>query len=255
MSSAQSRCYKIIVAYDGTDYEGWQIQPSGFSIANNLQAAYERAFKESVRIEGASRTDAGVHSMGQVAIFTTRVELESERILQIWNKNLPSGIVIRSLEVVAHGFHPRANVAQKTYYYHFFLQRPLPFVQRFGYTVTGKFDKELLVEALNIFKGTHDFRSFCKAPGNRSTVRTIEEIFLGFNDELGAYQIVIRGKSFLHHMIRRIVGASFQIALGQKPLEKIKIALAIPQSMQELLNAPPLGLLLYKITYTKDIVQ
>lgn len=250
--SAFAQRYKIIVAYDGTDFVGWQQQPCGKDIASTLQAGYARAFKETIAILGASRTDAGVHAAGQVAAFTARACLPEERLLWVWNRSLPMSLSVRSIEAVDSDFNPRAYVLQKEYHYHFFVDRPLPFMYRFGYSVPGKIDMTKLQEALHCFVGTHNFRSFCTGDDLHGTLRTIDALQIDYNPALGAYQIVIKGKGFLRYMIRRIVGASMQVALGQKSIEQIKKALAIPDARQDLFTAPAAGLMLYNIIYEKD---
>src|SRR4029079_13319538 len=121
--------------YDGTDYFGWQIQSSKPTIAGTLQSSFKRVFQQEISIVGASRTDTGVHARGQVASFVSDIVIAPETMRVAWNKVLPPAIMIRSLEVVPDDFHPQRNVVNKTYHYHFFLERPLPQQARYGWYV------------------------------------------------------------------------------------------------------------------------
>ena len=152
--------YKIIVSYDGTDYYGWQMQPDQPSIQQTLQDTFAAIFDRKISILGASRTDAGVHALGQVATFKTDVTVSEIKMMYAWNNSLPDDIVIRSLEEVYEHFHSQYDVAQKTYWYHFTFERPVPFLQRYGWHVLYPVDLEKLQQCLAVFVGTHDFRSF-----------------------------------------------------------------------------------------------
>ena len=171
--------FRIIVAYDGTDFHGWQIQPNAQTISSYLQKTFLKVFGEEINILGASRTDAGVHALGQVARFKCELNLLEERMLKTWNGSLPKSILIRKLEKVGPSFHPHKNVAEKVYLYHLFLKRPLPFVARYGwyYKFIDLVDISKLEKALQLYVGEHDFRSFCKVEDcNKSTIRAIKSI-------------------------------------------------------------------------------
>lgn len=242
--------YKLIIAYDGTNYQGWQEQKDVPTITNGLLASFKNAFHCDLTIIGASRTDAGVHSLGQTALVKTKLDLEAQILKDTWNKRLPSDIVITNLEKVDKNFHPMIKVKEKTYYYDFFCDRPLPFKERFGLFFYWKIDINKLQECLDIFVGTHDFRSFCSGDEMKTTIRTINEIKLEYIKESNVYRITVKGKSFLKYMIRRIVGASLEIASRKNiEVEYLKKVLNEKNPNQTLLNAPPKGLMLYKIDY------
>ena len=217
--------YKIIVAYDGTDYYGWQFQPNKPTIVGDLQKSFERAFHQNIDIVGASRTDAGVHALGQVASFSTDFVLDGSVLYDVWQRQLPSALNIRSLEMIDDTFHPQRNVIQKTYYYHFFLQRPLPCNARYGWYYQHAINIDKLIDCLNIFIGTHDFRSFCTGYERENTVRTIDTITVDYVPLFKVYRIAIRGPGFLRYMIRRIVGASLLIASTDRFVDELKKAL------------------------------
>lgn len=242
--------YKAIIAYDGTDYAGWQIQPNVMTIASALQKSFFSTFKKEIKVIGASRTDAGVHALGQVISFNVDLDIDAQRLRTIWNNDLPGTILIRSLEHISQDFHPQKNVLQKTYKYHFFLEKPLPMIARYGFYFPHKIDEKKLRHALEVFQGTHDFRSFCTGYEQENMIRTIDEISLYYIKKFNVYRIEIKGKRFLHHMIRRIVGASLMVASKSVlSSEYLKEVLEQKDPEQELLNAPAPGLILYKIQY------
>jgi len=244
--------YKLVIAYDGTDYCGWQEQKNRPSITQTLKTTFNVVFAKEVSILGASRTDAGVHALGQVALCRTGLDIPTQKMKQAWNNTLPSNIVIRSLQQKQPQFHPYYEVKQKTYHYHFFLNRPLPFLSRYGWYYPYSIDSTILKKALNFFIGTHDFISFRSSEDTRkNTVRTIDVINLTYIKRFGLYRITIKGQKFLHHMIRRIVGASIAVASrNNKSLHVLQKVMDAQNSNNFLPNAPAKGLLLYNITYT-----
>ncbi len=248
-----SKKYKIIVAYDGTAYHGWQVQKELPTVAGTLQHTFADVFNQEISLLGASRTDAGVHALGQVAIFSSDLIIKPQDMLNAWSNRLSPDIVIRSLELVPVDFNPHAQVHYKTYWYHFCLTRPLPFVQRYCWFYHYLLDLEKLRECLQVFVGTHDFRSFCSGDEmGDDTVRTIDEITVSYLAQFGAYRIQVRGERFLHHMIRRIVGASLDVAARTMlSSEYLQDVLAEKNPEQNLTNAPGHGLMLGEIVYKK----
>ncbi len=241
--------YKIIVAYDGTGYFGWIQQPNKTSIVQTLQDAFEHVFVQKIRLLGASKTDAGVHAMGQVAVFKTDLQIDPDKMKWAWNNALPESITIRWLSE-DNTFHPHHNVIDKTYYYHIFLQRPLPFWGRYGMQVQGKVDWKLFEQALKLFEGTHNFRAFYTGNDRKDTVRTIKKIHLEYIKRYNVYRISVVGETFLRHMVRRIVGAALAATQRESiTLDDVKHALDSEMINYELPTAPAKGLMLYCITY------
>lgn len=245
--------YKILVAYDGLDYHGWQVQPDKSTVAGTLEARFKAVFKKEIHLIGASRTDAGVHAFGQVASFSSDIAIESSRMHKAWNNLLPRDILVRKLEVTDSEFHPQRNVIQKTYYYHFFTKKPFPFLARYGYYRGMLFDFEKLQEGLQTFVGTHDFRSFCTGYEQESTIRRIDSMEVRYFKRYGIYRIEIKGPGFLRYMIRRIVGACLDIASTKRSLEELSIALAKCDPQQHLFTAPAHGLTLSQISYRQKL--
>lgn len=243
--------YSMIVSYDGTDYCGWQLQPDRPTITGVLQNTFQSVFETPAIIVGASRTDSGVHALGQVCVCRTELDIEPDRIMSALNNRLPADIVIRAMSRVDETYHPQRRVEQKIYWYHFFLERPLPLAQRYGWYYRYPVDLQKLRKCLDLFLGTHNFRSFCT--GNErgeDTIRTIDEISLEYLPCFGVYRIEIKGKSFLRYMIRRIVGACLEVAsrpeLACADIERV---LAAKNPAHSLPKAPAKGLVLYNIIY------
>jgi tRNA pseudouridine38-40 synthase len=246
------KTYKLVIAYDGSSYFGWQNQHHKPSIAAALNNAFKTVFKSEIKVLGASRTDAGVHAFGQIARIKTDLAIAPDKLKWAWNNALPADIMIRSLELVDDTFNPFCNVKQKIYYYHFFTERPSPFIQRYGYFYPYKIDFDMLKKTLQFFIGTHDFCSFKNSEDTRTnTIRTIDDINLEYISRYKMYRITITGQKFLRHMIRRVVGASLSVASkNNHTLELLQKIMAACDPRHTLPNAPAQGLMLYKIMYT-----
>ena len=246
--------YKIVVAYDGTDFYGWQVQPSVVTIASVLQKSFYRLFSREIVITGASRTDAGVHALGQVATFVTDLNIDTEQIRVAWNNGLPDSILIRSLERVDSKFHIFSDVLNKTYYYHLFYKHPLPFAVRYGWywKFIDDVDFDIFYRAMKCFVGEHDFRSFCKNEKDKPTVRVIDAISMKKFDRFSAFRIELKGKGFLRYQIRRMLGAALDVAKSKRlSVDFIKEQLKNPCDQQQFTRAEGRGLCLRKIVYKK----
>lgn len=245
--------YKLILSYDGTGYTGWARQPEKTSLADAVHKAFYKSFGVQAILTGASRTDAGVHALGQVMLLKTELPLKAHDIKNALNNVLPEAILVRSAEVAPNGFHPFYNVEHKVYWYHVFAERPLPFVARYGWYFEWPFDVDKLQECLRIFEGTHDFRSFSTGWEREDTVRTIKSIRVTYIKRYAVYRIEIVGQKFLQHMIRRIVGACVKVAATKELSgDTLRAALATYHPRQSLPNAPAQGLLLHTIRYKGD---
>lgn len=243
--------YKIEVAYDGTDFQGWQRQKHTHNtITQYLEDSYKKVFGEPITIIGASRTDAGVHSLGQIAQFRSKLSIPDPERAQAWNNRLPDSIVIRSLQEVDESFHPQKKVEQKTYWFHFFLTQPLPLIARYGWFYRYELDIQQLEAALKVFEGTHDFRSFCTGNDMDSTIRTVDSIELSYQPDYGAYRIEVKGPGFLRYQIRRMVGAALEVASRPSlSIDYLKEVFAQRNPEHTLPNAPARGLVLQTIRY------
>ena len=245
--------YKLIVAYDGTDYAGWQSQGNGKSVAEALCRSFESVFRVQPFLHGVSRTDAGVHAVGQVVWLKADLDLDPDQLKFAWNNRIDRSIVIRSVQAVSREYRSMQEVIEKTYFYHFFTSRPLPFLARYGWYCDHRLDLDKLRGALQIFVGTHDFRSYCTGDEWEDTVRTINSIELVTLPKIQMYRIVVKGPRFLRYMIRRIVGSCIQVASHSKmEIGYLKKVLDELDPEQCLRNAPSRGLMLYRIKYLGD---
>lgn len=243
---------KLTVAYDGTNYCGWQIQPNGITIEEVLNKSLSRLAGEDIRIIGASRTDSGVHARGNVAVFDTETSIPAERIAYALNQKLPEDIVIVRSEEVALDWHPRYCDCTKTYEYHIYnADVPDPTRRLTTYFVSYRLDIEKMREAAGYLVGEHDFASFCNIRTNvESTVRTIYELQVIKNEE--DVTIRIRGNGFLYNMVRIIVGTLLRVGRGFYTPEQVKDILEAKDRQAAGVTAPPQGLMLVGIEYPKS---
>jgi tRNA pseudouridine38-40 synthase len=249
--------YKITIAYDGTDFCGWQAQPHDPTISVCMQEVFYKTFGEKISLVGASRTDTGVHALGQVVVFSTKLSLSPERLILAWNEHLPKSILIRSIRIVPESFDVYSNVYQKVYYYHLFLHQPIPFISRYGwyFRFINLVDWNKFSQALSLYIGTHDFSSFCKIRDcEKNPIRTIDRITLTKLSRWNIMRVTVRGRSFLRFQIRRMIGYALDVAWRKDlSVNYLKGVLENPNSQQTLLKAEAAGLCLRKVVYKDDI--
>ena len=239
----------IVVAYDGTNYAGWQIQPNGVTIQGVLDETLSRLLGEKIHVMGASRTDAGVHSLGNVAVFDTDTRIPGEKISYALNQFLPEDIRIQLSEEVEPDFHPRYCDSEKTYQYRILNRRfPVPTERLYSYFYHYKLDVALMQEATSYLIGQHDFASFCGAGAQvRSTIRTITAMEVWRDGDIITIQV--QGTGFLYNMVRIIAGTLIEIGNGQYPPETIKTILDARSREAAGPTAPAHGLTLVGISY------
>ena len=243
---------RLTVAYDGTNYVGWQVQPNGVSIQAVLQEAIEDLVQEKVNVTGASRTDSGVHALGQVVVFDTTRTIPPDQYARALNQRLPRDIVVQSSEEVSPDFHPRYTTVEKTYEYRILNRRiPLPCERMYSYFVPRKLDVEKMREAAKLFVGEHDFTDFSSQRRNTvTTVRTIYECRILQEGDI--ITLRIRGNGFLYNMVRIIMGMLLKVGVGQKSIEDIQRAFDCPQGRAAAPTAPACGLTLVEIKYPEE---
>ena len=210
------RRIKLIVAYDGTEYSGWQIQPEAPTIEMYLDKAIRELTGENVHVTGASRTDAGVHAYGNVAVFDTESTIPGDRFTFALNRFLPDSIVIQDSWEVSVDFHPRHCDTRKTYEYRILNTAvPLPQKRNFTWHVAGSIDIEKMKEAAAYIVGEHDFKSFCANKRmKKSTVRTIYDIV--FEETEDKLTLHFYGNGFLYQMVRILTGTLIEVGEGKK---------------------------------------
>lgn len=218
---------KLIVAYDGTNYCGWQTQINGITVEEVLNKTLSGLLKEDIRVIGASRTDSGVHALGNVAVFDTESKIPGDKFSFALNQRLPEDIRIQESCQVADDFHPRFCDTIKTYEYKILNRKfALPTERLYSAFVYYPLDVEKMHMAAAYLVGEHDFKSFCSSGSQvESTVRTITDISVEKHGEM--ISIRVSGNGFLYNMVRIIVGTLMKIGLGVWE----------PERMEEILNA------------------
>lgn len=240
--------YKAIIAYDGTDFLGFQIQARGRTVQGTLEAALKKIAKQPVRIIGAGRTDTGVHAIGQVISFRLLWRHRLADLHKALNANLPQDIVVLELSEIDSGFHPRFDALSRQYRYTILNQRVRDvFKRRYAMHVSQILDVEQMQQASLHLLGTHDFASFGRAPQGDNTVRTVIQAAWSVNEPEITFEIT--ANAFLYRMVRSIVGTLLEVGLGKFKVGEVKkILLARDRSRARTL-VPPNGLCLVKVNY------
>ncbi len=248
------RRIKLTVAYDGTNYHGWQVQPNGITVEEVLNRQLSELLQEDIQVIGASRTDAGVHALGNVAVFDTEARIPGDKISFALNQRLPEDIRVQQSEEVAADFHPRYQSSRKTYQYKV-LNRTFQIPQhRFdAHFVYVPLDLEKMQQAARYLEGEHDFKSFCSVNAQvLSTVRTIYSI--QFEKQADMITMTIEGNGFLYNMVRIIMGTLLEVGRGVLVPEQVEDMLLACDREAAGPTAPAKGLTLVKIEYEKDSV-
>ncbi len=272
--------WKLTLAYDGTDFKGWQVQPGETTIQGELQAALGRIVGEAPLPQGSGRTDAGVHALAQVASFALRANIPPENLQRALNRTLPLSIRVLETRTVRSTFHARHSAVAKTYEYRVFRGAICPpFLARYVLACPWPMDVEALQASAGLFEGEHDFLSFAATdpelaggvldpdaspdprplprpdfqidPPKPATVRTVfssawEERATADGDLL-VYRV--RGNGFLHHMVRNLVGTMLDVGRGHLPLKEIPSILAARSRSAAGPTAPARGLFLHSVEY------
>jgi tRNA pseudouridine38-40 synthase len=275
--------WKLTLAYDGTDFQGWQVQPGLPTIQGELQAALGRVTGESPLPQGSGRTDAGVHALAQVASFALRAPIPPGNLLRAVNRTLPPSIRISEARTMQNTFHARHSATAKTYEYRILRATDSPpflcppFLARYVYACTWPLALDTLQACARLFEGEHDFLSFAATDPDlshrefdpaetqfqnakpltvppESTIRTIFssawEQRPSEHGELLVYRI--RGNGFLHHMVRNLVGTMIEVARGQLALAEIPRILAARSRSEAGPTAPARGLFLQSVDYPPE---
>lgn len=247
--------YKMVIAYEGTHYCGWQVQPNGVSIQGLIEAALKTLYKKEYRVIGAGRTDAGVHALGQVAHFESDESLDCYFLFARLNGILPLDIRIQDIRPIQEDFHAQYSARGKIYHYHLWLERSInPFLRLYRHQPLFPLSLPLLEEGTKLFLGTHDFTSFTNAGSSvKTTVRTIHRIDM--IPQEGGVRLEFEGNGFLYKMVRNIVGTLLEVASKKIPLEKIPQLLASRDRKLVGAGAPARGLFLMQVYYPLENAQ
>lgn len=243
---------KMTVAYDGTNYCGWQVQPNGTTIEEVLNRELSRILKEDITVLGASRTDAGVHSLGNVCIFDTEARMPAEKISFAMNQSLPDDIVVVDSCQVRDDWHPHKVESRKTYEYRI-LNRTFPDPTRRLDTHHYHYylDVDKMQQAARLLEGQHDFKSFCSVKAQvKSTVRTIYSCDVT-RDKNDLITIRVTGNGFLYNMVRIIAGTLIKVGCGDIEPEKITEILESCNREAAGPTAPAKGLTMIGLEYVE----
>lgn len=212
---------KLIVAYDGTAYAGWQLQPEQPTVEGKLNKALSELLGEDIVVIGASRTDSGVHSLGNIAVFDTDCAIPAEKICLAVNQRLPEDIRVQNSMEVAPDFHPRRVKSRKTYEYKILNRRiAIPTERLYSHHVYYTLNVALMQEAANYLIGEHDFKSFCSVKTQvEDTVRTIYRLEITKEEDM--ITITVTGSGFLYNMVRIIAGTMIEVGRGAMAPEKM----------------------------------
>ena len=240
---------RLTVAYDGTAYHGWQLQNNAVTIESELNRCLTELLGEPIQVIGASRTDAGVHALGNIAVFDTTARMPAGKISYALNQRLPEDIRIQCSEEVAPDWHPRHVASRKTYEYRIYrAEFAMPIRRLYTHFTYHALDVDAMRRAAQYLEGEHDFRSFCQAGAQvESTVRCIYSVKL---EEQGP-ELVLRicGGGFLYNMVRIIAGTLMEVGRGKRSPEDMEAVLAACDRRAAGPTAPANGLTLVQYEF------
>lgn len=244
---------RLTVAYDGTAYSGWQLQPNGVTIEEVLNKALSELLKEPIAVTGASRTDSGVHALGNVAVFDTESRIPADKLCFAVNQRLPEDVRVLKSEEAPSDWHPRKQNCVKTYEYKILnCKIDVPTRRLYAHFCYFPLDLSKMQQAAAFLVGEHDFASFCSARHQaEETVRTLYEVSLtrGADDII---TIRLSGSGFLYNMVRIIAGTLIKVGMGVYPPEHMKEILEARNRQDAGQTAPARGLTLIGIEYEKE---
>jgi tRNA pseudouridine38-40 synthase len=243
--------FRLTLEYDGTAFEGWQVQPGGRrTIQGSLEDALTRVTGQRVRVAGAGRTDAGVHARGQVASVTLSTRLDAASLRRALNGVLPSDVAVVDASPAPEGFDARRDARSKLYRYRIWNGAdPSPLRARASHWVPRALDLEAMALAARAFRGRHDFASLQAAGSNvRTSVRTLSRLDVT-GESRGEISILVEGDGFLRHMVRNLVGTLVDVGLGRRAPDSVPALLAARDRRRAGRTAPAAGLTLLRVSY------
>lgn len=249
------RNFKLTLAYDGTDFSGWQVQPDAQTVQGTLGLAIGRVTGEKVLPQGSGRTDAGVHALGQVATFESMSVIPVANLVSALNDILPASIRVISAEEVAPDFHARKSAKAKSYRYRILREAICPpFLARYVWHYPYPLDEAAIFAAASAIEGEHDFTSFAAVDPERGRggepVSNVRRIFFSqWRRESSELIYEVRGSGFLHHMVRNLVGTFLLVGKGTLKKADIVDILARKDRSAAGATAPAAGLYLVSVEY------
>jgi tRNA pseudouridine38-40 synthase len=249
------RNFKLVLAYDGTDYCGWQVQPESPSIQGTLASAIGRVTGKKVLPQGSGRTDAGVHALGQVATFALESVIPAANLRTALNNVLPAAIRVLDCAEASPDFHARKSALAKTYRYRMYRgDITPPFLARYVWHYPYPLDLRAMERTATLVEGEHDFTSFAAVDperGNIDVVSNVRKVFSSrwfVNEDEFVYEI--RGTGFLHHMVRNLVGTFLLVGKGTLKAEDVPRILDARDRSAAGSTAPASGLYLVSVEYS-----
>ena len=243
--------YKITLEYDGTNFSGWQKQNNAKSIQGTLITAAQNFLDVPVEIQGAGRTDAGVHALAQVAHLESSRKINPETLRIGLNDNLPSSINILQVENAQPRFHARHHAVSRSYLY-LIARRRTAFGKRYVWWIKDNLDIKKMRQAINVFSGFHDFSSFADKRMDKETSTQVNIENVQLKEFADIIAIRITGSHFLWKMVRRIVGITCEAGRGKFTIRDIEQMLNSHSDIPARFTAPPSGLFLEKVLYAGD---
>ena len=250
MGCCRVRHLKLTIAYDGSNYNGFQRQKNAVGIQQILEEALGKIFGEKVRIAASGRTDTGVHALGQVVSFATSGTVPTERIAKALARYLPEDIVVRKAEEVPPTFNARFSAIAKRYEYRLLVtSEPDPFKRKHTWQIKSMPDIKAMQQAADLLVGKHDFSAFRSA--GSANVNTVKNIYCAKWSRYGEAEIcfTIEGDGFLYHMVRNMVGAMVRVGSGKITVLRFREILEIGDRRLAGTAAPPQGLYLVEVFY------
>ena len=241
----------LTVQYDGTGYSGFQRQQNAMTIQEKLEDAISAVFGHKIRITAASRTDAGVHALGQrVFFFADKIRIPIIKLPYVINVHLPHDISVVGSQEIPDGFNPRFDAKFKTYTYSFFCAPfPDPLKSRYSMFVSKQLDMEAMSLSASFFVGKHDFAAFCATGGSQKT--TVREVYSCKCEAscCGTVKLTITGSGFLYNMVRIIAGTLYYVGIGKIPADSISDIIMSKKRARAGKTMPPHGLMLVEVGY------
>lgn len=241
--------YKMIIAYEGTAYAGWQVQSSALSIQGELERVLGLVLRSPIRVVGAGRTDAGVHAAGQVAHFDSATRVDARKLLYSLDSLLPPAIRVLSVEEVHPTFHAQRSALKKWYRYRIWTDATVsPFVRQIVAHIPGFLSLEMMDRAARLLEGTHDFTSFAnigtKLPSHVRTLYSVRQTAAP-----GGWYLDFEGDGFLYKMVRNLVGTLVEVGQGKRNPEEIPFLFDRKDRKSIGAAAPASGLCLMAVFY------
>jgi tRNA pseudouridine38-40 synthase len=245
------RNLKLILSYDGAEFAGWQVQPGRTTVQGTLASAIGRLSGENVLPQGSGRTDAGVHALAQAASFETASTIPSENWVKALNDILPASIRVLDVAEAASDFHARKSALAKTYRYRMFRGAICPpFLARYVWHYPYPLDEGAMIGAADVIVGEHDFTSFTAVDVERAGLSNVRTVFSSAWEREGDELIyIVRGRGFLHHMVRNLAGTFLLVGKGTVTSEDFRRILAAKDRSAAGATAPARGLYLVGVEY------